>query len=288
MAFYYEEESSPEQSLTFDSIKHHAQNVSGLQRSDMLTKEGLYNNYAYFISDQCPWHLVVHDKGKETVFTGSLPKQIDDFLLYISNNNRKVSVAHRVGKYCRFPTNAVREGIVNAAIHFDASVGDDIIITIDSDSVTISSPGGYVEFSDNISLTSTNPRNPKLANLMVGCRYATLKGNGIRMMNDSYRSSGIIPGISFGDDSFTAIFPALDCKMSNADYASQEVLRFLCMNGSATLSDLSKELMITVYAANNLIDRLHEEGKVFRMCIGSRKRAFLVDRKGTLEALEMT
>jgi len=276
---YYEELSSAEQGLTFDSLNFYSKQTSRYpERADMYTKGGEYNNFGYFMSDQCPWHLRLFHKGVTKTFSGCLPAQIDEFLAYMGDNATKVSVAHRVGKFNRFPALAVKEGIVNALIHFDATKGTYIDIEVLDETMTIRSPGGFIKEHESKNLTSSSPRNPKLAKLMVNIRYASLKGNGMKVMYNAYRPSGVVPVVSLADESFTTTFPALDSRMTNADYASREILRYLFLNNSATVPELSKNLLLTIHATTMLTEKLYDKDAVFKFNIGANKRFFLSNR----------
>jgi predicted HTH transcriptional regulator len=254
---------APEQDLSFaminglvDRILGRSERIEGRVRDD-----GAYNNYALMVSDQCPWHLVLRMEDRDMVFSGPLPIQAKDFLEHMNFIKKTVKVKMLVGVFSRFPMVAVKEMAVNAVIHFDPSMKEDIVITMKDDQLVFRSPGGIYYNDGGLPVL----RNPRLADLMKRLGYATLTGYGLIKTKGYYNRSGLVPCIVRDDRSFTVCLPALDTAVSNTDTGADIVLQYVNEHGGATMGDISAKLMLSKHQACLYIDELVAAGKIVKM-----------------------
>ncbi len=163
-------------------------------------------------------------------------------------------------------------------IHSDFSAGESIMITIQDDYISISSPGGMFLPKEWKDVSLTNPRNWRLSGLLMEFRYVTLKGNGMTVMKNCYTGSGLIPCIIQGTDDFTVRLPALDNPVREKDHGASMVSEYLDRKHGAFIPDISHDLMISVHYAKKIVDELESKGEVFTLGIGSKRRAYPIKR----------
>lgn len=276
MTTCFEDMPANDQNLTFCNINSHLEGripqkefPQGLKNSD-----DSFNNFAYMLSDQCPWHIVLRADGRETVYDGPLPKQMHDCFQDFQSMTPIVKLNNRIGQYKRFPGTAVQEAIVNSIIHFDASLMRPIVIDVDRNVVRVSSPGGVLPPEFWVDMTSTNPRNRKLSKLMVSMNLATLKGRGLEMIRGCYHKSGMVPHISRGAD-FHISLPSIDGG-NDIDGRYLMVLDYARDNRGARIADMSSDLMVSVYILKKLIADLEERDMIFTMGIGLNRRVYII------------
>jgi predicted HTH transcriptional regulator len=158
------------------------------------------------LSDQCEHHIVLRAEGKETALDGPLPVQMEECLQRIAKLNPSVKLSNRIAMYKKFPPTAIREALVNSLIHFDASKGDRILVTVGDSLLKVDSPGSvYVPMDQD----SPFVRNALMGEFLVNAGYANLKGRGLQTMKTSYRTSGMLPSISRSNGHFVVNLPSL-------------------------------------------------------------------------------
>jgi len=227
------------------------------------------------MSDQNPWRIEVYADGETNKMSGPLIMQIDDAMTAITAHNPPVEIRRRGGMYRRFPSIAVREALTNAVIHSDLSANEHIMVSMEEDCLSVSSPGGVFTPDEWRDISSTNPRNRKMAELLIGMRYASLKGKGMTVMKNCYIGSGLLPCIIHGQDRFTVKLPAMDNPIKDACTGASMISDYLMSNRGALISEISRDLMISVHITKKMIDSMESKGDVFTLGIGSHRRAFL-------------
>ena len=159
----------------------------------MLTGEdGLYTNLALLLSDQCSHTIkVAVFQGTDNVvfrdrreFSGSLIKQLKDAFTYIQIYNKaKVSCDDPGFEDTRdYPSDALREAMLNSIIHRDYSVGGSTIINVFDDHMEFISLGGLVSglSMDAVLMGASRSRNPNLAAVFSQLGFIEYYGIGIR------------------------------------------------------------------------------------------------------------
>jgi hypothetical protein len=278
MLHSFEELRSPNQELSFKQINDYVYKKSGKRTiSGLMTDDGFYNNYAYMISDQCPWHFIIRTDGYDMVFDGPLPVQLEQCYEHLRENSPFTTILHRVAKYRCYPSSAILETLVNATLHFDASRMSPIVIELERDLMNITSPGGLLPPQEWTDIVTTNPRNRRMADLMVSLKYASLKGRGLSMIKSGYHTSGLVPCFIRTEDEFSVRLPSLDMRSRTPENDANMVLSYLLEHRSATISELSMNTMLSIYAVKKMVAILEQQDCVFTMGIGVNRRVYLVN-----------
>lgn len=224
---------SPIQKLEFDTIK----DIFRKQKLDYKPKalgfflvEDKYTNAAFLLSDQNSFSVKVAifdgrtvDKFKDRrEFVGSLPKQIDEVLMYVDLNNPLS--AEITGKGQReekrsYPSIAIREAFVNAVVHRSYFSKSPIQIEIFDDRLTIMSPGplpGGMELKAILG-GQTLPRNPQIVKTLHKLKYIEDYGTGIRRIISNYEDENVHPMFDTQEDFVKVTLPNLNYKDKTSD-----------------------------------------------------------------------
>ena len=264
----------PVHDLTFDMISDYLKekHVRLDLTRNIKDDNGLLTDYAKMISDQCPWHLDYEDRDGRTVFEGPLPVQVEECVRMIVNNSPLFSLRSRMGLCSRFPALAVREALVNAAIHFDSSFDTDISVTLSDNNLRIESPGSIYLYAGR---TGYRPRNPGIAEIFMRVKYASLKNRGLVAIKNSYMYSGVVPRFSSTKDSFVVNLPPIESGDQDSDRIRTAICDYLRDNSGSSIERLSNDLMLSPYRSRRVLDSLESEGTTFSMGVGKNKMVFL-------------
>lgn len=272
MMHNFENMQSDRQELTFKDLDPVI--VSKVSRNIALigtrTSEGRYNNYAYLISDQCPWHITLAARGNVRTFRGPLPRQMNDCMEAISMFNQTVPVDNRAGMFKQFPVIAIRESLVNALIHFDPSLKTDINVVMRDDRVVITSPGNMVPVT----------RNQRMGEFMRTMGYASLRGNGATKIRESYDGTGVVPMIKNDKCQFQVILPSIESETVCPHVDASIIVKCLIGRPGMSVSELSSKTLLTRYELQKMLRDLEDKGHLFTLGSGSSKMVFLSDPQG--------
>lgn len=125
----------------------------------------------------------------EKIVESGLVEQAWDFVRRNTNQRSRLENTRRIDHW-DYPESVVREAIVNALVHRDYSiVGTDIMISIFSDRMEITSPGRLPNTvtTEGMKAGARYARNQTLVNIMRDYGYADARGMGVR--------NKIIPGM---------------------------------------------------------------------------------------------
>ena len=125
----------------------------------------------------------------EKIVESGLVEQAWDFVRRNTNQRSRLENTRRIDHW-DYPETVVREAIVNALVHRDYSiVGTDIMISIFSDRMDITSPGRLPNTvtTEGMKAGARYARNQTLVNIMRDYGYADARGMGVR--------NKIIPGM---------------------------------------------------------------------------------------------
>ncbi|WEV71921.1 ATP-binding protein [Bifidobacterium sp. ESL0790] len=199
--------------LTFDYARE-AFASAGLAWDDetlaalhIRTEAGLTTNTTLLISDQCPYEIkcaVFADDTKAKLterhhLTGSLLRQINEAMLLLNHHNPDET----------WPTAALREALVNAALHRDYGKPGPTLVSIFATRVEIVSLGGlydHLEVNDLLNGVSET-RNPWLADVFERLDLCENYGTGIQRILESYSESIASPQLRVGPSSFAIVLP---------------------------------------------------------------------------------
>lgn len=207
----FERERSRVQTLTFDqSSKIFGEEKLTLSEKSfrefgLVDESGTYTNLALLLSDQCPATIrlaffegarenQIHDRLE---LSGSILRQYRDafdFLDQYNRTNETLRAANR-GDFHDYPSEILREALVNAIVHRDYRTDARTLIRHYHNRVEIVSPGGVPrELSlDELNLGVSAPRNPGLVNIFYQLEYVESCGTGIRKIRQAYAACRFPP-----------------------------------------------------------------------------------------------
>jgi ATP-dependent DNA helicase RecG len=230
----YENVRSLNQDLTFSEAKleFKVRNVpfsTNQQKTlGLMNTSGIYTNLGLLFSDQCihTVKLAVFEGKEKAVFkdrrefTGSLIKQLNDIYEFIDRYNRnrsEIEGLHRIDQR-DYPTEAVREALLNALIHRDYSFSDSTLISIFDDRIEFASIGGLYKgiTFDDMMLGISVMRNRDLANVFYRLTLIEAYGTGMPKIMRNYERFTVKPQIVATDNAFKITLP-------NTNEISEEV-----------------------------------------------------------------
>ena len=179
----YEEGICANQSLTFSSLEKYLKKKNlafGPEQKKtlgLIGEDGLYNNLALLLSEECKHTIkVAVFQGKDSFvfrdrkeFSGSVLKQLEDVYAFLDmHNGTKASFEGLRRTDTRdYPDQATREALLNSIIHRDYLFSGSTIINIYDDHLEFISLGGLVSglSLESVFLGASQSRNPGLASV---------------------------------------------------------------------------------------------------------------------------
>lgn len=221
----YEEARSLIQELTFNEADFVFENKQipfgeAQKRSlGLIGEDGTYTNLALILSDQCTHtvKIAVFEGEQKTVFKdrrefcGSLLKQLNDAYQFIDQFNH--THAHTEGLYRvdkrAYPTEAIREALLNAIVHREYSFSASTLISIFDNRIEFVSIGGLARgiSQSDILLGISIARNKKLADVFYRLHLIEAYGTGMPKIIEAYREYGLEPHIEISDNAFKITLP---------------------------------------------------------------------------------
>lgn len=291
----YEDARSLNQQLTFEKATEYfaKRNVPfGEQQKrtlNIIGADGTYTNLGMLLSDQCVHtiKLAVFDGSKKSVFrdrkelSGSLLAQLEDAYSYIDQFNRtraEFEGLERVDKR-DYPSEALREALLNAMTHRDYSFSGSTLISIFDDRIEFVTIGGLVRgltFND-IMLGVSALRNQNLANVFYRLRLIEAYGTGILKINESYADCNVKPRFEVTDNAFKITlpninyagdrkeFPAAPVKVKTKAGRKEIVLRLAEKQGYIVRKDIEAELNVSQSTAILLLRDMVESGLLVKV-----------------------
>ena len=247
----YEEARSLIQELTFNEANIVFENKQipfgdAQKRSlGLIGEDGTYTNLALLLSDQCTHtvKLAVFEGEQKTVFKdrrefcGSLLKQLNDAYQFIDQFNH--THAHTEGLYRvekrAYPTEAIREALLNAIVHREYSFSASTLISIFDNRIEFVSIGGLARgiSQSDILLGISISRNKKLADVFYRLHLIEAYGTGMPKIMEAYKEYGVEPHIEISDNAFKITLP-------NTNAAVKETKVELTENEQGVLSVLKE------------------------------------------------
>ena len=247
----YEEARSIIQELTFNEADFVFENKQipfgeAQKRSlGLIGEDGTYTNLALLLSEQCTHtvKIAVFEGEQKTVFKdrrefcGSLLKQLNDAYQFIDQFNH--THAHTEGLYRvdkrAYPTEAIREALLNAIVHREYSFSASTLISIFDNRIEFVSIGGLARgiSQSDILLGISIARNKKLADVFYRLHLIEAYGTGMPKIIEAYREYGLEPHIEISDNAFKITLP-------NTNAAVKETKVELTENEQGVLSVLKE------------------------------------------------
>ncbi|MDR0751360.1 MAG: hypothetical protein LBF12_02040 [Christensenellaceae bacterium] len=219
LTFHYTEKLFSNKGIPLDDAKKVAFGIL-TDKSYSVKERGVFTNIALLLSDQCDYSAkCVIYRGNTAIsmrsqisFTGSIFKQVDDMLKYITRLNKTSSTF-----YCGeridisdYPPDTINEIVHNAFVHADYSVAESsILANIYDNRIEFFNPGRLLPNVDKQAILNgiSILRNPKLAKLFEELKYVSMQGIGIGNIIKSYKGNDFQPTITCSGDSFLISIP---------------------------------------------------------------------------------
>jgi ATP-dependent DNA helicase RecG len=217
--------------------------------------------------------LAVFDGGSKTVFKdrrefgGSLFQQLEDVYAFIDRYNNlrsEFSGLDRIHKR-DYPTDAIREALLNALVHRDYGLSPATLISIFDNRIEMITIGGLmkgVSLSD-IMLGVSALRNPYLADVFYRLNLIEAYGTGMPKITDSYKNFSVQPTVELSDNAFKITLPNTNYKLENAlqlDGREKQVLVMLGNADAVTRAQVQDALGISQATAISLLRDMLQAG----------------------------
>lgn len=281
----FEKSRSLNQNLTFTSaqatfaklkVDFSEEKFSALGIKNISDK--MYTNLALIVSDQCEHtiKIAVFSDDSNTVFKAhkefgsSVFKQIDEAFEYLMlcNQNRSEFVGvNRIDNW-DYPSEAIREALLNAVVHRDYSFSGSIIINVNDKNMEFVSLGGLLPglSADDIKSGISQPRNRNMAEIFHRLNYIESYGTGIRRIFALYKDCSEQPKIEITSNTFKIILPNTNSSTENTKSAPvvkpqwQAVINYLTEHGEMTEDKLQELLNVKRTRAYTIAKQMEEAG----------------------------
>ncbi len=291
----YEDARSLNQQLTFGMAERYfAQRaiLFGEQQKrtlGLVGADGTFTNLGMLLSDQCVHtiKLAVFDGSRKSVFrdrtelTGSLLAQLEGAYAYIDRFNRIRAEFRGLDRIDRrdYPSEALREALLNALTHRDYGFSGSTLIRIFDDRIEFVTIGGLVRglTLEDILLGVSALRNQKLANIFYRLKLIEAYGTGILKINESYAESAVKPKLEVTDNAFKITLPninfvqehrvtdeAVPPATAEAMNRQNRLLRLAERQGALTRRDVETELQVSQATAILILRKMVEKGLLIR------------------------
>lgn len=289
----YEEARSIIQELTFNEASRIFENKqitfgeSQKRSLGLIGDDGTYTNLALLLSDQCAHtvKIAVFEGEQKMVFkdrrefSGSLLKQLNDAYQFIDQFNH--IHAHTEGLYRvdkrAYPTEAIREALLNAIVHREYSFSASTLISIFNNRIEFVSIGGLARgiSQSDILLGISIARNKKLADVFYRLHLIEAYGTGMPKIIEAYREYGLEPHIEISDNAFKITLPNTNAVVNEIrhDFTENEqgVLAIL-KQGIKSRPEIQKTLGFSQTTAIVTIASLIDKGLVVKVGNGNKTK----------------
>ena len=221
----YEKLRSLNQDLTFDYTKKIFEKnalsfgLSQKKTLGLIGEDDLYTNLALLLSDQCNHTLkvAVFEGIEKNIFKdrkefkGSLLKQVTEAYEFINLLNKTEATFEGLTRKDErdYPTETIREALLNAVVHREYSFSGSTLINIYEDRIEFISLGGIISglSLDSIMLGVSQSRNEKLANIFYRLHFIEAYGTGIKKIFTNYEKYNMKPIIRAEVGAFQVVLP---------------------------------------------------------------------------------
>ena len=295
----YESARSLQQNLTFEKAREFfmkrdiAFGEAQMRTMHFIGQDDNYTNLAHLLADQCVHSikLAVFEGSEKTTFkdrkelTGSLLSQLEDAYDFIDRYNRtraEFSGLDRIDMR-DYPTEAVREALLNAIVHREYSFSSSTLISIFDDRIEFVSIGGLIKgiSLEDIELGVSVLRNEHLANIFYRLKLIEAYGTGITKIRQNYIGAAVQPKIEVTNNAFKITLPNLNYvsagtsdgisnsapdsksapKVAKEDRESA-VLTLCRKNGSVSRKDVQEALNVSQSTATLLLNKMIGNGSI--------------------------
>lgn len=298
----YEDARSINQQLTFEKAESYFAKC-GLPFGDqqkrtlnIIGSDGTYTNLGMLLSDQCVHtvKMAVFDGSRKSVFrdrrelTGSLLTQMEDAYSYMDQFNHTRAEFEGLNRIDRrdYPSEALREALLNAITHRDYSLSGSTLISIFDDRIEFVTLGGLVRglTFDDIMLGVSALRNQNLANVFYRLKLIEAYGTGILKINESYADCTAKPQFEVTDNAFKITLPNINYTAEHRETVivppkvtgkeeRQEILLYLAeKQGYIVRKDVESTLKVSQATAILILRDMVEKGLLIREGSGKQQK----------------
>ncbi|MCL2323020.1 MAG: putative DNA binding domain-containing protein [Oscillospiraceae bacterium] len=274
------------QELTFSYTRNYFADVNvsltdnNMRTLHLLDSDGYYTNTALLLSDQCEHSIkcaVYEGSSKEKFkarkeFYGSILKQMEEAYDYISLNNNQNSTFDGLKRidHPDYPSEAIREALLNAIIHRDYDYSGSIIINVYDNRMEFISIGGLVKGITIVDIMNgvSQPRNMMIANIFYRLELIESYGTGIQKIMESYKKASIKPIIQPAPASFVVTLPKLETSKNSQltpETQENEVIEIIKQKGFVTRQDVEQFFNISKYPAIAFLNKMINDGKIIKI-----------------------
>ena len=201
-------------------------------------------------------------------FYGSILKQMDEAYEYVNLNNNQNATYDGLKRidHPDYPSEAIREALLNAVIHRDYDFTGSIIINIYEDRMEFISLGGLVKGITLIDIMKgvSQPRNTIVADIFYRLELIESYGTGIQKIFESYSESLRKPEIHSAPASFVISLPKFAApagKIAQEDQ-KQMLLSLIASGGEISRKYVEAKLAVPKHVAVKLLNELLEDRKI--------------------------
>lgn len=299
----YEDARSINQQLTFEKAenyfaKHNLPFGDQQKRTlNIIGPDGTYTNLGMLLSDQCihTIKLAVFDGSKKSVFrdrkelSGSLLTQLEDAYFFIDQFNHTRAEFEGLDRIDKrdYPSEALREALLNAITHRDYSFSGSTLISIFDDRIEFVTIGGLVRglTFDDIMLGVSALRNQNLANVFYRLKLIEAYGTGILKINESYAECAVKPQFEVTDNAFKITLPNINyvgerkdvtttapSKVTDKAERQEILLRLAEKQGYIVRKDVEAELKVSQATAILILRDMVEKGLLIKEGSGKQQK----------------
>ncbi|WP_338984240.1 putative DNA binding domain-containing protein [Fusobacterium nucleatum] len=278
----YEKLRSLNQDLTFDYTKKIFEKnalsfgLSQKKTLGLIGEDDLYTNLALLLSDQCNHTLkvAVFEGIEKNIFKdrkefkGSLLKQVTEAYEFINLLNKTEATFEGLTRKDErdYPTEAIREALLNAVVHREYSFSGSTLVNIYEDRIEFISLGGIVSglSLDSIMLGVSQSRNEKLANIFYRLHLIEAYGTGIKKIFSSYEKIGLKPTIKTEIGAFQVVLPNIHyvkkIENDNTEIKSiyKDILDFIEKKGGTTRKEIEEYINLSQTRVITLLKEMLE------------------------------
>lgn len=297
----FEEMRSMEQSLTFEIVsnafrKYGVEFSAQKYRALGITQKNddLFTNLALIISDQCTHTTKVAVFADDTntafkdskEFTGSVFRQLEDtfnYLMLCNKTEAEFKGLERIEKR-DYPSEALREALLNALVHRDYSFSGSSIINVNDERIEFISLGGLLPglSTEDIRIGISQPRNKNLAEMFHRLRLIESYGTGIRRIYKLYENCPFQPVIEVTPNAFKMVLPNMNAaRNGNIQQGStvtpqmQKILSYISEHGQITDEAVQTLLGVKKTRAFDIMKQMQKLGLIQVLGRGAEKRYLL-------------
>ena len=282
----YEAARSLNQELTFQDAEcffteeHISLGQEQKRTLGLVSEDGVFTNLGLLLSDQCPHtaKLAVFQGSSKTVFkdraefSGSLFRQMEEMYAYIDRFNRTRAEFPGLKRVDMrdYPTEPVREAMLNAIVHRDYSYSASTLISIFDDRIEFVTLGGLpkgIAMSD-VMMGVSIPRNRRLANIFYHLHLIEAFGTGMLKIRECYAGCSCQPTVEASENAFKITLPNVNYEAETTVQKSllsekeQRILEFISARQSASRAEIEAAVGLSQSVTVRTLKKLVELGAI--------------------------